>query len=600
MTQRADLPVAQRREDEQSAERDEQQAPQVGVVRGGRLELLCAAWSVVPQTSLRRRPYAPQRAARQLVCATNPRSGQRRSYPQRTHDGRAEPARGVPGRRVLRQDPHRDDAVARLRARPRRPDPALQRGVRARDRLSPRRAARPRRARLRDPARGARGVRRVPRLRLDDRHAEPAGRPLADQGRRPAADRVVEPADGRRRRHARVARHHRHRPHRPRGAARTTSALEGDPEAKLAEVSRLATEQRALRRVATLVASEVSPERVFMAVSEECARVLQVNASVVVRYEGDGTATIVGRHNRDSIDVFRVGERLPAEEHSAVARVLTTGAPGAHRRLGRAHRRDGRGDLPRRLPLDRGRADRRRRRALGRGRDRQRGPAARRHRGPARRVLRAGLAGRRQRAGARRPDRLARAPRPRPATSSAAGSSATCTTARSSASSRSRSSCASRGRGWTRTRRRRPTLLEDASRELDTGLRGAARDRARPAPGDPRRARASCARWRRSPSGLPVAVDIDADRRAAARAHRGDRLLHRLRGADQRRQARGRRRARASRSSATAPSCAARSPTTAAAAPTRRAAPASSACATAPRRPAGRWRSSARRAAGRS
>src|SRR4051794_1141760 len=104
-------------------------------------------------------------------------------------------------------------------------------------------------------------------------------------------------------------------------------ALEGDPEAKLAEVSRLATEQRALRRVATLVASEVSPERVFIAVSEECARVLGVNASVVLRYEGDETATIVGRHNRDSIDVFRVGERLPAEAHSAVARVLRTGAP---------------------------------------------------------------------------------------------------------------------------------------------------------------------------------------------------------------------------------------------------------------------------------
>jgi PAS domain S-box-containing protein len=104
-------------------------------------------------------------------------------------------------------------------------------------------------------------------------------------------------------------------------------ALEADPHAKLAEVSRLATEQRALRRVATLVASEVSPEGVFMAVSEECARVLHVNASIVVRYEGDGTATIVGRHNRDSIQVFGVGERLPAEAHSAVARVRRTGAP---------------------------------------------------------------------------------------------------------------------------------------------------------------------------------------------------------------------------------------------------------------------------------
>jgi PAS domain S-box-containing protein len=104
-------------------------------------------------------------------------------------------------------------------------------------------------------------------------------------------------------------------------------ALTADPGAKLVEIGRLATEQRALRRVATLVASEVSPERVFTAVSEGCARVLEVNASTVVRYEGDGTATIVGRHNRDGIDVFPIGDSLPADERSAVARVLATAAP---------------------------------------------------------------------------------------------------------------------------------------------------------------------------------------------------------------------------------------------------------------------------------
>jgi PAS domain S-box-containing protein len=104
-------------------------------------------------------------------------------------------------------------------------------------------------------------------------------------------------------------------------------ALEGDPEAKLAEVGQLAQEQRALRRVATLVASEVSPERVFTAVSEECARVLDVNASAVVRYEGDDTATIVGRHNRDDVDAFPLGERLPADEKTTIGLVLQTGAP---------------------------------------------------------------------------------------------------------------------------------------------------------------------------------------------------------------------------------------------------------------------------------
>jgi signal transduction histidine kinase len=66
---------------------------------------------------------------------------------------------------------------------------------------------------------------------------------------------------------------------------------------------------------------------VFTAVSEECARVLEVNASAVLRYEGDDTATIVARHNRDSIGSFAVGERVPADESSTIGRVLRTGAP---------------------------------------------------------------------------------------------------------------------------------------------------------------------------------------------------------------------------------------------------------------------------------
>ena len=104
-------------------------------------------------------------------------------------------------------------------------------------------------------------------------------------------------------------------------------ALEGDPEAKLAEVGQLAQEQRALRRVATLVASEASPERVFMAVSEESARVLEVSASAVFRYEGDDTATVVGRHDRNNVGAFALGERIPVDETMTIGRVLYTGAP---------------------------------------------------------------------------------------------------------------------------------------------------------------------------------------------------------------------------------------------------------------------------------
>src|SRR4051812_6537794 len=58
VAQRADLPVAQRRQDEQPTERDVEQSAQVGVVRGGRLELSALHGSVSPQTSLPRRPYA--------------------------------------------------------------------------------------------------------------------------------------------------------------------------------------------------------------------------------------------------------------------------------------------------------------------------------------------------------------------------------------------------------------------------------------------------------------------------------------------------------------------------------------------------------------
>jgi signal transduction histidine kinase len=71
----------------------------------------------------------------------------------------------------------------------------------------------------------------------------------------------------------------------------------------------------------------VTPERVFERVSEECARVLQVNSSAVLRFAGPETATVVGRCNRDGIDVLQVGERLAADASSAVGRVLATGAP---------------------------------------------------------------------------------------------------------------------------------------------------------------------------------------------------------------------------------------------------------------------------------
>ena len=60
------------------------------------------------------------------------------------------------------------------------------------------------------------------------------------------------------------------------------------------QLRRVADEQAALRRVATLVARGVSPPEVFGAVAGETGRVLGARSTAVVRFEPDGTATVVG------------------------------------------------------------------------------------------------------------------------------------------------------------------------------------------------------------------------------------------------------------------------------------------------------------------
>jgi signal transduction histidine kinase len=111
------------------------------------------------------------------------------------------------------------------------------------------------------------------------------------------------------------------------GETANGDALSGNLDAKLAEIGRLAQEQRALRRVATLVASEASPERVFVAVSEECARVLEVSASAVFRYEGNDTATVVGRYARDGVGAFPLGSRIDATPETTIGRILASRRP---------------------------------------------------------------------------------------------------------------------------------------------------------------------------------------------------------------------------------------------------------------------------------
>ena len=90
------------------------------------------------------------------------------------------------------------------------------------------------------------------------------------------------------------------------------------------EIERLADEQAALRRVATLVAHESPAAEVFAAVAQEVGRLLGIEDTTIFRYEGDSTATVVA--DRGERDVpMPIGTRVSLEGESATALVRRTG-----------------------------------------------------------------------------------------------------------------------------------------------------------------------------------------------------------------------------------------------------------------------------------
>ena len=89
----------------------------------------------------------------------------------------------------------------------------------------------------------------------------------------------------------------------------------------------LAAEKEALRRVATLAASEVDAGRLFDCVCEELGRVLEVESTDVLRYEGDGTATVVGAWAPQGAPSFPVGSTVPVEGQTVTAKLYRSGRP---------------------------------------------------------------------------------------------------------------------------------------------------------------------------------------------------------------------------------------------------------------------------------
>ena len=93
-----------------------------------------------------------------------------------------------------------------------------------------------------------------------------------------------------------------------------------------AEVERLADEQAALRRVATLVAREASQAELFAAIAEECAQLFGTEDIGMVRYEGDSHQFVLASAGMFK-DSFPAGSRQPLGGENVASRVFRTGQP---------------------------------------------------------------------------------------------------------------------------------------------------------------------------------------------------------------------------------------------------------------------------------
>ena len=89
----------------------------------------------------------------------------------------------------------------------------------------------------------------------------------------------------------------------------------------------LAAEQAALRRVATLVAGGAAPNRVFEQVTKEVALLLGLPGATLVRYDGPGSATVVGGWSDDGTLRLPLSSTVDLDGDTVVARVLRTGSP---------------------------------------------------------------------------------------------------------------------------------------------------------------------------------------------------------------------------------------------------------------------------------
>src|SRR5947209_8785396 len=103
------------------------------------------------------------------------------------------------------------------------------------------------------------------------------------------------------------------------------NTMAGSLQRSQSELANLLEEQAALRRVATLVAEGTPPQKVFPAVTEEVARLLDVDGTRLMRYEADGTATFVASWGAPRI--VPAGTRIALDGRNIGSLVRSSGRP---------------------------------------------------------------------------------------------------------------------------------------------------------------------------------------------------------------------------------------------------------------------------------
>jgi signal transduction histidine kinase len=109
------------------------------------------------------------------------------------------------------------------------------------------------------------------------------------------------------------------------GSLNTMAASLEESQAKL---RRVADEQAALRRVATLVAHDVRPDEVFQSVARQVTAVMGSDSTGLLRYEADGAVTLLANWRAGDVGSWPVG-RYTSPPGSLTGQIRSTGRPAA-------------------------------------------------------------------------------------------------------------------------------------------------------------------------------------------------------------------------------------------------------------------------------